>query len=126
LHTLRLGDNRTGLGSSTAWTALAATLRDVYGTSLHTAPRAATTTPSLHTLDLSGNGADEASVAALLQAVLDVAQQNHDDEVVLLPQCLIVGGNETGERVESLVRQIQQIRPTMDIARDKIKRTNAF
>jgi Leucine Rich repeat len=128
LHTLRLGHNRHGgLGSRAAWTALAATLRDVYCTNPNnTAARVRMTAPRspLHTLDLSGNGADEASVVTLLQAVLDVAQ--HDNELVSLPQCIIIGGNETGERVESLVRQIQQVRPSMDIARDKIKRTNAF
>jgi hypothetical protein len=66
-------------------------------------------------LDLGGNGADEASVVVLLNALIkesDVANKN-------VLQLLVVGGNQGGDAVEQMVAKVQRIHPGLDIARDK-------
>ena len=75
-----------------------------------------------HTLDLAGNGADQASVVNLLQAVLELLSLSADSKISIALQCLVIGGNAGGENVEDMVHKIQQIRPTLDIARDKFRK----
>ena len=76
-------------------------------------------------LDLGGNGANEASVVDLL-SVLAIAHNDNDDDAAvpavpggMLLQVLVLGGNETGDQVEQMVAQVQQLHPGLDIARDK-------
>jgi hypothetical protein len=75
-----------------------------------------------HTLDLAGNGADQASVVNFLQAVLELLSLSVDSKNCIALQCLVIGGNEGGENVEDMVHKIQHIRPTLDIARDKFRK----
>ena len=119
LTVLRLYNNQLG---SPGFRSLAEVLRRIF-----TATEEHPSQPKLHTLDLAGNGADQASVVVLLQAVLDLlllaTKDGGDDSgVVAFPlQCLVIGGNQGGEDVEEMVQKIQQIRPKMDIGRDKFK-----
>ena len=103
LASLRLFNNNLG---PKGFHALAETLRGGHAT--------------LKSLDLAGNRADEASVVALLGALL---VQEAGFESVL--QTLVVGGNQGGEEVEAMAKKIQELWPSIDIARDKIKRQNA-
>lgn len=68
----------------------------------------------LETLDLAGNKADEDAVVALLTAVLERETRGPSHL-----KCLVIGGNAAGTKIEELVQQIKQIRPDLDIARDK-------
>jgi hypothetical protein len=68
-------------------------------------------------LDLGGNGADEASVVALLSAL--AAVQGDGDVSKSILKVLVVGGNEGGEELERMVAKVQQVHPGLDIARDK-------
>lgn len=104
LVSLRLYNNKLG---STGFLALAETL-----------PLSLLKNSSLEMLDLAGNGADQAAVAALLRALLESLR--NDSSLSL--KCLIVGGNQGGEDVEDVIRQIHDLRPNLDIARDKIKK----
>ena len=76
---------------------------------------ATTNLPStLMALDVAGNGADQASVVLLLRSVL---RQLGDDKCSLTS--LVVGGNAGGDDVEAVMREIQAVRPKLDVARDK-------
>jgi Leucine Rich repeat len=71
--------------------------------------------PKLESLDLGGNGATEAGVVALLQAI---AIYNISGQPNAL-QLLVVGGNQGGPTAESVVKEIKQLHPELDVARDK-------
>lgn len=82
---------------------------------------------TMECLDLSGNGADEASLVHLLRGLL-LLEQGIDSSTTTTDessssssklQTLIVGGNQGGDSVEEMVCQILKIRPGLDIARDK-------
>lgn len=94
-------------------------------------------------LDLSGNGADESAVAEMLGSLLfddvDDRYDVDDDSGRVGDTCtgsndeqqrqqnrsklhtLVVGGNGTGELVESMVDRLQRVYPTLDVPRDKFK-----
>jgi Leucine Rich repeat len=108
LHSLRLYNNKLG---STGFLAMAEALADSIANN-----------SSLRALDVAGNGADQAAVVTLLQALLECLTR--DSSSVTL-NCLVIGGNQGGKDVENMVRQILAIRPDMDIARDKIKRQSS-
>jgi len=62
-------------------------------------------------LDLGGNKADADSMKELLRSLLDVEQTSL--------KVLIIGANETSMEVEHLIEKVNEIHPTLDIARDK-------
>jgi Ran GTPase-activating protein (RanGAP) involved in mRNA processing and transport len=70
--------------------------------------------PTLETLDVGGNQATEAGVVALLQA-FTVKTESFRNSLKLV----VVGGNESGPTIETLVKEIKKVHPEMDIARDK-------
>lgn len=70
--------------------------------------------PTLETLDAGGNEATEAGVVALLQA-FTIKNESFENALRLL----VVGGNESGPMVETVVKEIEQVHPEIDIARDK-------
>jgi hypothetical protein len=76
--------------------------------------------PTMVSLDLAGNRADEASVVALLSALL-ITDVKFESKL----RTLIIGGNQGGSDVEAMAKRVQQVRPEIDIARDKIKKQNA-
>jgi hypothetical protein len=76
--------------------------------------------PTLVSLDLAGNRADEASVVALLSALI-IPDTSFESKL----RTLIVGGNKGGSDVEAMVKRIKEVRPEIDIARDKIAKQNA-
>jgi Ran GTPase-activating protein (RanGAP) involved in mRNA processing and transport len=69
--------------------------------------------PSLETLDLGGNNATEAGVVGLLQALLMCNERENRMHT------LVLGGNQGGENVEHVVKEIKRIHPKLDVARDK-------
>jgi Ran GTPase-activating protein (RanGAP) involved in mRNA processing and transport len=71
---------------------------------------------SLETLDLGGNNATESGMVALLQALTI-----HNERQNSL-QTIVLGGNQGGENVEHVVKQIKQIHPKLDVARDKARK----
>lgn len=68
----------------------------------------------LETLDVGGNGADESAVITFLEGLLNT-------QCAVSLQMVIVGGNQGGPNLESLIREIKVARPKLDIGRDKIK-----
>jgi hypothetical protein len=76
--------------------------------------------PTLVSLDLAGNRADEASVVALLSALI-IPDTSFESKL----RTLIVGGNKGGSDVEAMVKRVKEVRPEIDIARDKIAKQNA-
>ena len=74
---------------------------------------------TLHSLDVAGNGANEAAVVTLLRGLLDATA---GFESVL--QTVVVGGNQGGAALEELIRQIKMVRPGVDIARDRVRKTS--
>jgi Ran GTPase-activating protein (RanGAP) involved in mRNA processing and transport len=68
--------------------------------------------PSLETLDLGGNMATEAGAVALLQALL---KRNERENTL---HTLVLGGNQGGESVEHIMKEIKLIYPRLDVARD--------
>jgi hypothetical protein len=70
----------------------------------------------LQSLDLAGNGASETAVANLLTALCPRANYTP----VPLLTTLVVGGNAGGPSVEQAVQRLQQLRPNLDVARDKM------
>jgi Ran GTPase-activating protein (RanGAP) involved in mRNA processing and transport len=70
--------------------------------------------PQLENLDLAGNNADINAVVSLLKAIL-----KRESEGPSRLRSLVIGGNASGTEIEEIVAQIRQIRPDMDIARDK-------
>jgi hypothetical protein len=75
--------------------------------------------PSLVSLDLAGNRADEASVVAMLSALL-ITDTSFENKL----RTLIVGGNQGGSDLEDMAKRIKEVRPEIDVARDKIKKKN--
>jgi hypothetical protein len=71
--------------------------------------------PQLENLDLAGNNADINSVVSLLKAILKRESSEGHSRL----RSLVIGGNASGTEVEEIVERIRQIRPEMDIARDK-------
>ena len=69
---------------------------------------------SLEHLDLGGNGANQASVVALLSALLE-----NSEAVQNTLKVIVVGANESGDAVEQIAKQIKEVHPALDIARDK-------
>lgn len=76
--------------------------------------------PTLVSLDLGGNRADEAAVVALLSALI-IPDTSFESKL----RTLIVGGNKGGSDVEAMVKRVKEVRPEIDIARDKIAKQNA-
>jgi Leucine Rich Repeat/Leucine Rich repeat len=71
--------------------------------------------PILESLDLGGNEATEAGIVAVLQPLI---RQNCTGKKNAL-RLLVVGGNQGGPTVETLVKDIQTMHPELDVARDK-------
>lgn len=97
---LRLFNNKLG---SDGFRALSELIQDIH------------VAPGLESLDLAGNNADIDSVVSLLTGV-------HKRESEAGPsrlRSLVIGGNASGTEVEEMVAKIQQVRPDLDIARDK-------
>lgn len=78
---------------------------------------------TLEHLDLGGNRAKESAVAALLRAIM---VKNEPDTSVL--RTIELGGNEVGEEVESILRELSVVRPELDVARDRpsVEQPNDF
>jgi Ran GTPase-activating protein (RanGAP) involved in mRNA processing and transport len=76
--------------------------------------------PTLVSLDLAGNRADEASVVVLLSALI-IPDTSFESKL----RTLIVGGNKGGPDVEAMIKRVKEVRPEIDIARDKIAKQNA-
>ena len=70
--------------------------------------------PTLEHLDLGGNRAKESAVAALLGVIMI---KNEPDENAL--RALELGGNEIGEVAEEILKELYEIRPELDVARDR-------
>jgi Ran GTPase-activating protein (RanGAP) involved in mRNA processing and transport len=70
--------------------------------------------PTLQHLDLGGNRASESAVVAVLNAMM----VKHQPDVNVL-NTLEIGGNDAGELVESTLEKLKEIRPELDIARDR-------
>ena len=73
---------------------------------------------TLHVLDLAGNNADEEAVVKLLKGLLvrDAGFKSH-------LKTIIVGGNQGGMVLEELIKEIKTIHPSIDIARDRLRKT---
>jgi hypothetical protein len=69
---------------------------------------------TLENLDLGGNNAQEAGVVALLHA-LSIKDDTIDSKLKLV----VIGGNEGGQAVEQMVKEVLRTWPGLDIARDK-------
>ena len=80
--------------------------------------------PTLESLDLGGNEATEAGVVALLQAFTQHRSNNSENTTNSL-RLLVVGGNQGGPTVETVVQEVQKLYPQLDIARDKPKSSNS-
>jgi len=104
LESLHLFNNALG---SDGFIALAPTLRGGHA--------------SLEQLDLGGNGANQASVVALLSALLETNPDDEEKQMITKNalKVIVVGANESGDAVEQIVKQIKEVHPTLDIARDK-------
>jgi len=70
--------------------------------------------PTLEHLDLGGNRAKESAVAALLGAIM--IGNERDDSVL---RTLELGGNKVGDIVEELLKELNEVRPELDVARDR-------
>lgn len=99
LQTLHLFNNRLG---SDGFCALASVLKGGH--------------PTLAYLDLGGNGADQASVVVLLNALLETSPNTTFSNRL---STLVVGGNESGSAVEQIVVKVKEVHPSLEIARDK-------
>lgn len=110
MHALRLFNNKIG---SNGFYKIAEILSNLLVSS------------QLHTLDLAGNNAGQASVVELLKAVLQALERTvtKSGKSTLSLKCLVIGGNQGGFDVEATVKQIHLIRPDLDIARDKKSRS---
>ena len=97
LQSLHLFNNSLG---SDGFIALAPTLRGGH--------------PTLEHLDLGGNLANQASVVALLSALLE-----NPEAISNVLRVIVVGANESGDAVEQIAKQIKAVHPELDIARDK-------
>jgi Leucine Rich repeat len=109
MHSLRLFNNKIG---SNGFYKIAEILSNLLVSS------------QLHTLDLAGNNAGQASVVELLKAVLQALERTvtKSGKSTLALKCIVIGGNQGGFDVEATVKQIHLIRPELDIARDKTSR----
>ena len=75
--------------------------------------------PTMKSLDLAGNGANQEAVVEILQGLL-VTDAGFDSVL----ECLVVGGNQGGPALENIIQQIKTIRPGLDIARDRLRKTS--
>lgn len=98
LATLRLFNNRLG---SEGFRSFSALLRGGH--------------PSIVSLDLGGNNADEESVVVLLNAIADIA----DDGIVSKLAVLEIGGNKFGAKAMEALAKLKQACPHLDVAHDK-------
>ena len=73
--------------------------------------------PTMEYLDLGGNGADQASVVVLLNALVENSVVDFKNDL----KTLVVGGNESGDAVEQIVCKVKVVHPRLEIARDKKK-----
>jgi Ran GTPase-activating protein (RanGAP) involved in mRNA processing and transport len=69
---------------------------------------------SVSHLDIGGNRAKNGAVAALLRVILQIG-----DTGLSNLHTLELGGNEIGEEVESVLKDLQEKRPGLDIPRDR-------
>jgi len=78
---------------------------------------------TLEHLDLGGNRAEEHAVVALIKALM---VKNEPDVSKL--KTIELGGNEVGDDVERLLKELEVIRPDLDVARDKpsVEQPNEF
>ena len=74
--------------------------------------------PTIKSLDLAGNGANQEAVVELLQGLL-VTEAGFDSVL----ETVVVGGNQGGPSLEGLIQQLKEIRPGLDIARDRVRKT---
>lgn len=87
---------------------------------------------SLEYLDLGGNGAEESAVVVLVLALGNLTEQEDEigKEQTTVPkgenalQVLVVGANKGGPALEKAVKEVQKVHPSLDIARDKVKKKN--
>ena len=72
---------------------------------------------------MGGNRAEESVVAALLSAVMI---KNKPDDSVL--RTIELGGNEVGDLVEQILKELETVRPDLDVVRDRpsVKQPNEF
>eukprot|EP00554_Chaetoceros_debilis_P000111 CAMPEP_0194096900 /NCGR_PEP_ID=MMETSP0149-20130528/57586_1 /TAXON_ID=122233 /ORGANISM="Chaetoceros debilis, Strain MM31A-1" /LENGTH=470 /DNA_ID=CAMNT_0038782901 /DNA_START=95 /DNA_END=1507 /DNA_ORIENTATION=- len=79
--------------------------------------------PSLEHLDLGGNRAKESAVASLLTAIM----VKYEPDISVL-RTIELGGNEVGDEVERILKQMEIIRPEIDVARDRpsVEQPNDF
>lgn len=70
--------------------------------------------PSLESLDLGGNDAGEDAVVGLLEA-LAIIDETLDSNLRVLE----IGGNSGGYAVEDAVQKLKEVRPNLDVARDR-------
>jgi len=75
--------------------------------------------PTIQSLDLAGNVANEEAVVELLQGLL-ITETGFNSAL----ETLVVGGNQGGQSLERLLQQIKEIRPGLDIARDRIRKAS--
>lgn len=84
---------------------------------------------SIEYLDLGGNAATESGVVALVGALKNIIPQGEEEDedcktegrVNNSLRVLVVGGNKGGPALEKVVKEVEQIHPGIDIARDKPK-----
>ena len=83
---------------------------------------------SLEYLDLGGNGAEESAVVVLVMALGKFLEDDSDQEIVpkgeSTLQVLVVGANKGGPALEKAIKDVQKVHPSLDIARDKVKKKN--
>ena len=80
--------------------------------------------PTLKSLDIGGNHANQGSVVALLESLIIKEKDDTTPSTFTKNQLelLVVGGNEGGPDVEEMVKKVKEVFPKLDIARDKPRR----
>lgn len=74
---------------------------------------------TMHSLDVAGNGANQDAVVTLLRGLL-VADAGFESVL----ESVVVGGNQGGPALEELIQEIKRVRPSIDIARDRVAKTH--
>ncbi len=79
--------------------------------------------PTLEHLDLGGNRAEEHAVVTLIKALM----LKHEPDTSKL-KTIELGGNEVGDDVERMLKELEILRPDLDVARDKpsVEQPNEF
>ena len=77
--------------------------------------------PTIKSLDLGGNHANEESCVQLLKAIITAPTSSSSSNFTNQLELLILGGNEGGPNLEAMIREVQAVYPKLDIARDKPK-----